>query len=193
MWVVKLGGSLMKSGQLSEWLKQLKKHGSGKVVIVPGGGPFADHIRNAQEEWGFDNSAAHHMALLAMEQYAFYCQSLLPELETASKPEQIHKLIEQNKIVIFLAHQFMAEQKSFPEDWSLTSDSIAALISGILQADGLILIKSITKIAKTDTVQDLARLGVVDEFFPGLCQGLNGEIHCLTAKDYHKLEKLISG
>ncbi len=98
MWVVKLGGSLMKSGQLSDWLKQLKKYGPAKVLIVPGGGPFADHIRNAQEHWGFDDKAAHHMALLAMEQYAFYCQSLMPELETASSLEQVKNLLKQNKL-----------------------------------------------------------------------------------------------
>jgi aspartokinase-like uncharacterized kinase len=64
MWVVKLGGSLFGSDHLGSWLSLLAKVGS--LVVVPGCGPFADQVRQAQHRWGFDDSTAHIMALLAM-------------------------------------------------------------------------------------------------------------------------------
>ena len=45
MWVVKIGGSLSHDPALREWLTQLWEVGGGRVVIVPGGGDFADTVR----------------------------------------------------------------------------------------------------------------------------------------------------
>ena len=66
--VVKLGGSLAFSDALRPWLDALSQC-ARHVVVVPGGGPFADAVRAAQPRMGFDDRAAHHMALSAMEQY----------------------------------------------------------------------------------------------------------------------------
>ena len=66
--VVKLGGSLAFSQHLRAWISALAAC-PGRAVIVPGGGPFADAVRSAQTRMGYDDHAAHHMALLAMEQY----------------------------------------------------------------------------------------------------------------------------
>src|SRR5260370_34880614 len=67
--VVKLGGSHAFSEHLASWVAAIAGC-AGDVVVVPGGGPFADAVREAQPKIGFDDDAAHHMALLAMEQYA---------------------------------------------------------------------------------------------------------------------------
>ena len=34
------------------------------MIVVPGGGPFADAVRASQAEIGFDDAAAHEMAML---------------------------------------------------------------------------------------------------------------------------------
>ena len=54
MLVVKLGGSLYGSQYVSQWLHQLAQLKTQKVVIVPGGGPFADCVRDADQ--------AHHLS-----------------------------------------------------------------------------------------------------------------------------------
>ena len=89
MWVVKIGGSLSHDPALREWLTQLWEVGGGRVVIVPGGGDFADTVRQYQLEWRFDDLAAHNMCLLAMAQYAILMQGVLPELVLASSEEHI--------------------------------------------------------------------------------------------------------
>ncbi len=68
--VVRLGGSHAFSPLLRPWLAAIGA-AAGRVVLVPGGGPFADTVRSAQAAMGFDDLAAHRMALLAMAQYRF--------------------------------------------------------------------------------------------------------------------------
>ena len=79
MWVVKIGGSLSRDPLLKEWLQHLSEFGGGRVVIVPGGGGFADQAREHQAVWRFDDVAAHNMAVLGMAQYALMMQGLPPE------------------------------------------------------------------------------------------------------------------
>ena len=67
--VVKIGGSLVETGRLREILAIVAR-AQRPTVIVPGGGPFADAVRNAQAEFGFSDEAAHRMAILAMHQTA---------------------------------------------------------------------------------------------------------------------------
>src|ERR1700740_2356469 len=66
--VVKLGGSLASKPQRSAWLDTLVNWG-GPLLLVPGGGPFADCVRKAQSAMGFDDVTAHRLALIAMGQY----------------------------------------------------------------------------------------------------------------------------
>ena len=80
MWVVKLGGSLAYSPELPHWLSALAHT---DAVIVPGGGPFADTVRDAQQIWRFDDATAHAMALLAI---ALLPATLLPDEVSGSSP-----------------------------------------------------------------------------------------------------------
>ena len=77
MIVVKLGGSLAKSGLLVNCLQKLNQHyKNSSVVIVPGGGAFADQVRSAQQQFQFNDHTAHKMALLAMQQMALLINGL---------------------------------------------------------------------------------------------------------------------
>jgi aspartokinase-like uncharacterized kinase len=87
MWVVKLGGSLAGSERLREWLAALA--GQPGLVLVPGGGPFADAVRAAQGALRFDDATAHHLAMLAMEQYGRALCALQPGLAPAANPERL--------------------------------------------------------------------------------------------------------
>src|SRR4051795_8041241 len=86
--VVKLGGSHAFCEHLAPWVAAIAGC-AGDVVVVPGGGPFADAVRDAQPKIGFDDDAAHHMALLAMEQYGCALASLNGTLVCADSAEAI--------------------------------------------------------------------------------------------------------
>lgn len=82
MLVVKLGGSLYNTAELQHWLTTLEKYSKQQsILIVPGGGPFAEHVRTAQNLHHFDDNHAHHMALLAMTQFAILIAGIEPQCQ----------------------------------------------------------------------------------------------------------------
>jgi len=81
--VVKLGGSHAHGPHLKDWLAAIAAE-AGSIAIVPGGGPFADAVRTAQAGIGYDDRAAHAMALMAMAQFGAALTSLNPALRLAA-------------------------------------------------------------------------------------------------------------
>jgi hypothetical protein len=79
-WVIKVGGSLGAAPtalrRLMETLGRAARR--QRLVVVPGGGSFADEVRRADRRFGLGDSAAHWMAILAMDQYAHLLAELAP-------------------------------------------------------------------------------------------------------------------
>jgi 5-(aminomethyl)-3-furanmethanol phosphate kinase len=163
MWVVKLGGSLFDSDHLRDWLKVLSE--SGPLVIVPGGGPFADQVRLAQQQWGFDDSTAHRMALLAMEQYGHLLCSLQPGLVPATSHQQIEDLLAAGATPVWMPTVMVMAESDIEHSWEITSDSLAAWLAGELKAAQLLLVKSVTLNDERLTVEQLAEQGIIDTRF----------------------------
>ena len=95
--VVKLGGSYARSKYLAPWLDTLSRCG-GRAVIVAGGGPFADAVRATQPVMHFDDRVAHHMALLAMEQYALALASLRSSFALAASIAALRRALREERV-----------------------------------------------------------------------------------------------
>jgi aspartokinase-like uncharacterized kinase len=177
MWVVKLGGSLLGTPQLQDWLDMLVRQSDGRMVLVPGGGPFADAARHAQEVAGFDDAAAHHLALLAMDQYAMVLKALQPALVTAASEQEIDERSWQHRTILWLPSQMVLADETLPRHWSLTSDSLAAWLAARVGAERLVLVKPIPPPALADSLGRLSALGYVDACFPEFASRLLCPIH----------------
>lgn len=169
LWVVKLGGSLVRSGFLTSWLDALAD-GGGRVAIVGGGGPFADAVRAAQSLHGFDDATAHRMALLAMEQYAAMLAGLGNEMGTvpffrAASPDEIRRALADDRVPIWLPARMVLDCASIDASWDVTSDSLAAWLAANLGASALVLVKAVST-GGPRTADALARDGIVDRAFP---------------------------
>src|SRR5262249_45470451 len=68
--VIKLGGSLL--SEPAQWRDAVSMIGaaSGRLVVVPGGGPFADAVRAMDDAFGLADDTAHWMAIGGMDQHA---------------------------------------------------------------------------------------------------------------------------
>ena len=130
--IVKLGGSHASGPHLKDWLAAIAAE-AGAVVIVPGGGPFADAVRSAQASMGYDDSAAHAMALMAMAQFGRALQSLNPALQLTASRSAISRALKDGKVPVW-SPEPMARAAALPETWALTSDSLAAWLAGALGA-----------------------------------------------------------
>jgi len=94
---------------------------SQSVLIIPGGAVFADNVRSFQELSGISGDAAHLMAILAMEQYAYYLSDLSGVPVTDDL--EIHK----PGVNILLPYTILRQDDSGLEhSWDVTSDTISA-------------------------------------------------------------------
>ncbi|WP_244816611.1 aspartate kinase [Caballeronia sp. Lep1P3] len=172
MWVVKIGGSLSHDPALREWLTRLWEVGGGRVVIVPGGGDFADAVRQYQREWRFDDLAAHNMCLLAMAQYAILMQGVLPELVLASNEERIRRALRDGRVAVWVPTDLIRTTPDSMTNWDTTSDSLAAWLSTTLNAERLLIVKS-CDVGTQAPLETLAASGIVDKRFPAYVKDAN--------------------
>ncbi|MDP1657992.1 MAG: uridylate kinase [Methylotenera sp.] len=142
MWIVKIGGSLLGSPELAKWLEILVKFSDGKIIIVPGGGLFANSVREAQKISNVSDAVAHRLALLAMDQYGIILASMNPALVTASSELEIAERGWQHRGIVWLPSQMVLVDDSIPKNWEVTSDSLSAWLANKLGAEQLLLVKS---------------------------------------------------
>jgi dihydroneopterin aldolase len=161
---VKLGGSHANGPHIKDWLAAIAAH-AGAIAIVPGGGPFADAVRTAQPSIGYDDRAAHAMALMAMGQFGCALQSLNPALTPAASRSTIWRALKARKVPVW-SPEPMARAAALPETWDLTSDSLAAWLAGALGAGRLLLVKHGRFEGVAIDAHDLVARGVVDPLFP---------------------------
>jgi 5-(aminomethyl)-3-furanmethanol phosphate kinase len=183
LWVVKLGGSLSQSRYLNRWLSILAAAG-GAVVIVPGGGPFADQVRDLQKRRRFDDATAHHMALLAMEQYGRMLAGLQPGLRPAASRAEIARARRAGLAAVWMPTRMVLAEPGIATSWDITSDSLAAWLAGQLKADRLVLVKSVALPGSSVSATILARRGIVDPAFPAYLARSGSDGWCIDDARY---------
>src|SRR5262245_9921532 len=90
--VLKVGGSLAESDAAARLMQGLAARRPSYLLIVPGGGDFADTVRATQARHGLSDCAAHHMALLAMHTYGVMLADLAPGFVVADSLAQIESV-----------------------------------------------------------------------------------------------------
>jgi 5-(aminomethyl)-3-furanmethanol phosphate kinase len=170
--VVKLGGSFALSPYLWDIVIEISA-ARGHVVIVPGGGPFADAVRDTQRRIGFDDGAAHKMALMAMAQFAEALASLAPRLRPALNLAAIAAHLDAGDVPIWSPWPLADGLEALPQGWQLTSDSLAAWLAGRLGARRLIMIKHGNP---PDSLLEAAEAAIVDPLFPAYAEASGAAI-----------------
>ena len=186
--VVKVGGSLLESGSLPSLLTTLGELSrTHRLLVVPGGGPFADAVRRACALHDPGASAAHWMAILAMDQHAHFIAGLLPAARLTTSPAEIAGVLAEGLLPVLSPFRWLHAADPLPRGWHVTSDSIAAWVAARLGARRLVLLKSIPGVPGASggllaeaPLRSPALAGIVDEYFeravePGLeCWVLSG-------------------
>ena len=164
MWVVKIGGSLEPAAGLRTLLALLADYGHSGLIIVPGGGRFADHVRTGQRLTGMDDATAHRLAIRAMEQYGAVLCGMESRLYPVTGASENCGAAGASTVPVWLPGNQLAGQHDIPVNWQVTSDSLALWFAGKINAEALILVKSVPN--KTNDAQALAATGYLDEYFP---------------------------
>jgi 5-(aminomethyl)-3-furanmethanol phosphate kinase len=151
--IVKVGGSLFHHvSDLVPVLKDSKR----PLLLIPGGGPFADMVRRCE----VDDDTAHWMAVSAMEQFGWFIASHgIPVTTMIAIP---------GSATVFLPYRYFTQNDVLPHTWDVTSDTIAAWVAGNLHLD-LLLLKSVDGIFINGTLRKHVtapvKSDVIDPFF----------------------------
>lgn len=191
MWVLKLGGSLLGQPELKSWLTMLAGNSDGRVLIVPGGGVFADAVRDAQPLAGYDDATAHRMALLAMEQFGLVMKSLQPDLTTVASELEIAERSWQHRAMIWMPSAMVLADEAIPMNWSVTSDSLAAWLGAKLGADRVVLVKQTD--AGDAPISKLVAEGVLDQAFETFAARLTCPVEVVGKSSWQGFAAAIAG
>lgn len=186
--IIKLGGSLMGSAELASWLNSIEAASKrSNIILVPGGGKFADSIRNLQKTYQFNDGAAHQMALLAMCQYAHYLLQINSGLKLITDKQQIEQNLDKNQPLLWLPYSLINDDSELEQSWDVTSDSIALWLATKLEAKKLILVKS--KPLDNDRKQIINHIknNDLDKGFQRLIEKYSGEVLFFNKDQYSEL------
>ena len=141
--VIKVGGGLSaEPGALDAVGAALALAGQRhRLVVVPGGGPFADAVRDFARREPVSQDAAHWMAILAMDQYAQVLAERIPGAALVDEPDAIGAAAGGGGVAVLAPFRWLRRTDPLPHGWDVTSDSIAAVVAGALGAARLVLVK----------------------------------------------------
>jgi 5-(aminomethyl)-3-furanmethanol phosphate kinase len=209
--VIKVGGSLSETPQtleaLSSELSRLaKKH---RFVVVPGGGKFADAVRDVDARSQLPAAVSHRMAILAMDQYGLLLSTLIPSSVSCDSVKAAREVTRAGRVEILLPSKMMHKSDPFEPSWDVTSDSIAAYIASKLKASVAIFVTDVDGIFTSDpkkhsnakmlsqvSVEELMRFSgrtSVDKFLPEFLSQHTLNCYVVNGRFPERLAAILSG
>jgi 5-(aminomethyl)-3-furanmethanol phosphate kinase len=173
--ILKVGGSLFRWPELprrfAEMIEARRVVNRGeRLVLIAGGGPAADVIRDLDKNHGLGDPSSHRLALHAMDLTAVILAELLPGAVPIQSLDALNAVWSARAIPVLAPRLILAElerlgEVGLPENWDVTSDTIAARVAVHMGADRLTLLKS-ASLPPGTTRLEAARLGLVDALLP---------------------------
>ncbi len=163
MIVVKIGGSLFGEARTGPALKRWLLEQTAPILLIPGGGAFAEAVRDADRIHSLGEEASHWLALRSLSVSGALLKEMIRPLDTP----------------ILDGFDYFRDRDSLPHTWDVTTDSLALKVAFDLGATELILLKSTENPAPGDW-RRASELGFVDPYFPKLAAGAPFPIRSLN-------------
>lgn len=144
--IFKIGGKILENHEnINTTIAQLsqlyKEKIIKKIILIPGGGSYANFIRNLHDKLEFDEELAHWMAILSMNYNGKELNEKFPEIIAIDNISKLKKL---NKTFsIFLPFKYLKKNNQLPHNWDVTSDSIVLFLAKELELNKCFLIKDV--------------------------------------------------
>ena len=143
--VVKVGGGLAATPGLLPRVGEAIARAAlaHPLVLVPGGGRFAEQVRAFDQLHRLSPDAAHWMAILGMDQYAVALSDIVPRSRLVEDRAAILAAHAEGLVPVLAPARWLKATDELPHTWDVTSDSLAAYLATLLGADRLVLIKPV--------------------------------------------------
>jgi aspartokinase-like uncharacterized kinase len=150
--VVKVGGSIAKYPEKLRALciklsETSKRH---RLIVVPGGGEFADVVRSMDKRFSLSYSTAHNMAILGMDQYGMLLTDLIPNATAVRKLEEINYYLDSSRLPVLLPSNLLLKDTTLENSWDVTSDAITLFIAVQLNIGKVMLVTDVDGIYSED-------------------------------------------
>lgn len=146
--VIKIGGSLAQTNALPELTKQISSLGkTHDILVVPGGGMFADAVRTYDHSFGLGDDASHWMGIKAMDMMGQMLTVISSGLFLTSSLDEACRLAQKGGVPVLECFELLVRTDELPHSWDVTSDSIAAWLACKVGAEQLILLKSVDRLS----------------------------------------------
>lgn len=203
--VLKIGGSLSRGQSLAPLCHEIGRLGvRHRLLVVPGGGDFADAVREHYRRYRLSETTAHAMALLAMDQYGWLLSDLIPASDVVRDILSARETAASGRVPILLPATLLIQTDPLPHSWQVTSDSIAAWIAGLTGTSRLVLLKDVDGLlsdpSRSGTVEVLPAVSVgelmnprggVDEYLAVLLKSLDLETWVINGQLTERLVELL--
>jgi 5-(aminomethyl)-3-furanmethanol phosphate kinase len=198
--VLKLGGSLSRGlglENLCREVSRLSRH--HPLLVVPGGGQFADQVREAYRQYRLGETAAHWMALLAMDQYGYLLSELIENsFRSSSLPDAV-EAAESGRPAVLLPSVLVMQSDPLPHSWQVTSDTIAAWVAKATGCPRLILLKDVdglltdkgSLIPEISAAELAGHAGGVDEYLSKFLPSVRMETWVINGRIPQRLSELL--
>lgn len=198
--VLKIGGTLLK---YPSKLKKLCNEISNiirytPILVIPGGGGFADIVRGYYKQYKLSEDIAHWMAILAMDQYGLLLSELIGQAKIIIDLNKYRRYASKNYIPIFLPFKYFYDNDPLPHSWEVTSDSLSLYIARQVNAETLILLKDVDGVYYGDKL--IKRISLkwlrenktcIDRYFPILAKDCKLKIYIVNGLYPKRLKFLI--
>ena len=209
--VIKVGGSLAEDpdrlralcAKLSEFAKKYA------IVVVPGGGGFADVVRDFDKRFTLSSVVYHRMAVLGMDQFGLLLSQVIPNSCATYLLSDAKQLSEIRVVPIFLPSRLMFQEDPLENSWNVTSDSIAAYIASRLRVAKVLLVTDVDGVFTKDpkrhadavlierlSAEELLKLNQrtsVDRYLPKLLLDVQVDCYVVNGKHPERIEAILAG
>jgi aspartokinase-like uncharacterized kinase len=209
--VIKIGGSLAEDPErlralctkLSEFAKKYA------IIVVPGGGRFADVVRDFDKRFTLSSEVSHRMAILGMDQFGLLLSQIIPNSCATYLLNDARQLSEIGVVPIFLPSRLMFQEDPLENSWNVTSDSIAAYVASRLHVAKVLLVTDVDGIFTKDprkhadavlierlSAEELLKLNKrtsVDRYLPKLLLDVQVDCYVVNGKYLERIEAILAG
>jgi len=209
--VIKIGGSLAEEPErlralctkLSEFAKNYE------LIVVPGGGRFADVVRDFDKRFTLSSVVSHRMAVLGMDQFGLLLSQIIPDSCATYLLSDAKQLSEIRVVPVFLPSRLMFREEPLENSWDVTSDSISAYVASRLHVAKVVLVTDVDGIFTKDprkhadaalierlSAEELLKLKQrtsVDRYLPKLLLDVQVDCYVVNGKHPERIEAILAG
>ncbi|NHJ23926.1 MAG: hypothetical protein EAX89_05095 [Candidatus Lokiarchaeota archaeon] len=144
--IFKVGGKIFENRKnlistISQLTSLYERNIIHKIVLIAGGGSYANFIRRLDQKFSIGDDISHWMAIYSMDLNGKKISRYFPRVKRTKNLEEIKKA---NKIfTIFLPYKFLRQNDILDHSWNISSDSIALYLAYKLNMKICFLIKNV--------------------------------------------------